>query len=104
MQRSNSINYIIFYLFLAVFLIIIFSNYSSGDFYWTPLRSIYIFETTNNWNWASIKNFVISAVHNDSIKFFPVLIEILGLKIAGRWEPRISLFIGLMNFKKIKIL
>ena len=98
MQRSNSINYIIHFLFATVFLIIIFSNYNSGDSYWTPLRSIYIFKTTNNWDWTNIKDFIISTAHNDSIKLFPVLIEILGLKVIGKWEPRISLLIGLFSW------
>lgn len=98
MKSKNSINYIFYYLFGAVFLIILFSNYISGDSYWTPLRSIYIFKTTNNWDWNNLKNFVISTSHNDSIKLFPVLIEILGLKVIGKWEPRISLLIGLISW------
>ena len=95
MQLTKSINLIIFYLLLAVFLVIVFSNYGSGDFFWTPLRSIYIFKTSNFWDFETFKSFLISTVHNDSVKLFPTLFEIISLKLSNNWEPRISLLLGL---------
>jgi len=95
---TKSINLIIFYLTIAIFAVILFSNYSSGDFFWTPLRSIYIFKTSNLWNLGILKNFLISTNHNDSIKFFPTIFEIIGLKLTDNWEPRTSLLLGLVSW------
>ena len=102
MSLIKSINLIVIYLAIAVFSIILFSNYSSGDFFWTPLRSIYIFKTTNLWDQGTLKSFLESTIHNDSIKLFPTFVEIISLKFTNNWEPRISLILGfgswLLNF------
>ena len=92
MQLTKSINLIIIYLIVAVFLVVLFSNYDSGDFFWTPLRSIYIFKTSNLWDFETFKS-LISTKHNDSIKLFPSEFEIIILKFTDNWEPRISLLI-----------
>ena len=94
MQLSKSINLIIFFLLIAVFFVIVFSNYGSGDFFWTPLRSIYIFKTSNFWDFETFKSFLISTKHNDSVKLFPTILEIISLNFTGNWEPRISLLAG----------
>lgn len=101
MQLIKSINIVILYLALSIFFIIVFSNYSSGDFFWTPLRSIYIFKTNNLWEIGTLKKFLISTIHNDSIKFFPTVIEIISIKFTGNWQPRISLLIGLGSWLSI---
>ncbi len=101
MQLIKSINIIILYLALSIFFIIVFSNYSSGDFFWTPLRSIYIFKTNNLLEIGTLKHLLISTKHNDSIKLFPTVIEIISLKFTGNWRPRISLLIGLGSWLSI---
>ena len=98
MQLSKSIYLIIIYLTILVFSIVLFSNYSSGDFFWTPLRSIYIFKTSNLWNLENLKDFLLSTRHNDSIKFFPTVFEIISLKFTENWEPKISLTLGLVSW------
>ena len=98
MQIKKSINLIIIYLIIAVFFIILCSNYSSGDFFWTPLRSIYIFKTRNLWDYENLKSLINSTIHNDSIKLFPIAFEIIGLKFTNNWEPRISLLLGLISW------
>ena len=95
MSLIKSINLIILYLTIAVFSIVLFSNYSSGDFYWTPLRSIYIFKTNDLLDFETIKRFLNSTIHNDSVKLFPTILEIISLKFSYNWEPRISLLLGL---------
>ena len=61
------------------------------EIFLTPLRSIYIFKTSNLWDLGTLKKFPNSTIHNDSVKLFPILLEIISIKFTDNWQPRISL-------------
>ncbi len=73
-------------------------NYFIGDGFSTPLRALYIAKYESLDFLDRISQFTVATVHNDSVKLFPSLIELLFFQIKGHWSPAISISIGIISW------
>ncbi len=93
----NKINFL--FVGSSLFLIII-TDYKIYDGFYTPLRSLYflLYKSNNLLILDNLKEIIRYSLHNDSIKFFPSLIEYIFSIGFNYWNPRISLLIGFLSW------
>lgn len=93
----NKLNFL--FVFSSLFLIII-SDYSIYDGFYTPLRGLYFlfFKTNNLLTIDNLQSFIGNTIHNDSIKTFPSLLEYIFSIGFNYWNPRMSLLLGFLSW------
>ena len=80
--------------------LVVISDYKIYDGFYTPLRSLYFlfYKFKNLLILDNLKEIIGSTVHNDSIKFFPTLLEYIFSFGFNYWNPRMSLLLGFLSW------
>lgn len=100
---NRKIEIFLYSLFGFLFSFVVLSgSYTIGDGYWTPLRFLgkarSLFSGSDTLNVHFIGDIYSYVVHNDSVKLFPSLAELPVYSFYGYWEPRASVFIGVLFY------
>ena len=88
-------------IFLCIFnaYLVISEPYTIDEGFWTPLRFLGEIKNFNFSNiFYSINALIESSAQNDSVKFFPSIIESFFFLLRGLWEPRVSISIGILSW------
>lgn len=102
-MRNKSLELFLYSLFgFLLSCVVLSGSYRIKDGYWTPLRFLGKVRSLLDGSDVLDVNFIGDiysyVIHNDSVKLFPSITELPAYVFYGYWEPRASVFIGLVLF------